>query len=298
MKNGRIDIIRGRFYPQYFIIPALLLYTALFIAPSLMGIGYSLTDWNIYRNTVNFIGMENFREIFTTSTYRLILSNTFIFAIVTTFFKLVFGLILALILNADLKTKYVLRTVFYLPVVLSPLVIGLVFISIFNPTRGLVNQFLRSIGLDSLTRQWLANFKTAMPVVMSVEIWRLSGYCMVIFLAGLQLIPQSLYEVASIDGAGRWQKFANITLPFLKPAITINLILNIIWGLKIFDIVFILTKGGPGHMTEVINVSVFEEFSSGRYGFATALGVVIFIVTSIIAFLVLRVLNRREVDFV
>jgi raffinose/stachyose/melibiose transport system permease protein len=296
--NGNISIIQGQFYPQYFILPAFLLYAALFILPSLLGIGYSLTDWNIYRTAIDFIGLENFKEIFSTSSYRLIIGNTFLFALITTIFKMIFGLALALVLNENLRTRHVLRTIFYLPVVMSPLVIGLVFISIFNPTRGLLNQALRGIGLESLSRQWLADYTTAMPVVMSVEIWRMSGYCMVIFLAGLQLIPQNLYEVASIDGAGGWQKFVNITLPFLRPSITMNLILNIIWGLKAFDIIFILTKGGPGHMSEVINVSVFDEFSSGRYGFATALGVVIFFFTSVIAFIVLRVLSKREVDFV
>jgi len=296
--NGNISIIQGHFYPQYFILPAFLLYAALFILPSLLGIGYSLTDWNIYRTAIDYIGLANFKEIFSTSSYRLIIGNTFLFAIITTIFKMIFGLALALVLNENLRTRQVLRTIFYLPVVMSPLVIGLVFISIFNPTRGLLNQALRGIGLEALSRQWLADYTTAMPVVMAVEIWRMSGYCMVIFLAGLQLIPQNLYEVASIDGAGGWQKFVNITLPFLRLSITMNLILNIIWGLKAFDIIFILTKGGPGHMSEVINVSVFDEFSSGRYGFATALGVVIFIFTSMIAFIVLRVLSKREVDFI
>ena len=296
--NAKISIIQGQFYPQYFILPAFLLYAALFILPSLLGIVYSLTDWNIYRNAINFIGLDNFKEILATSSYRLIIGNTFFFALVTTFFKILIGLILALVLNENLRTRHVLRTIFYLPVVMSPLVIGLVFISIFNPTRGLLNQALRGIGLDSFTRQWLADAGTAMPVVMGVEIWRLSGYCMVIFLAGLQLIPQNLYEVASIDGAGAWHSFMNITLPFLRPSITMNLILNIIWGLKAFDIIFILTKGGPGHRSEVISVSVFDEYSSGRYGFATALGVVIFVLTSVIAFVVLRMLNKREVDFV
>jgi raffinose/stachyose/melibiose transport system permease protein len=135
-----------------------------------------------------------------------------------------------------------------------------------------------------------------MPSVMAVEVWRMSGYCMVIFLAGLKVIPQNLFEAADIDGASAVQKFFKITLPFLQPSISINVILNLIWGLKVFDLIFVLTRGGPGYATGVLNTAVFFEYSSGRYGMATALGVVIFVITSIIALLVLRVLNRNTVE--
>ncbi|NQT60241.1 MAG: sugar ABC transporter permease [Bacteroidetes bacterium] len=284
-------------YPLYFIIPGITLYTLLFILPSLLGFVYSLTNWNIYSEEIKFIGLENFREILTESSNKRIILNTFKFASVTAFFKVVIGLGLALLLNEGFRTKNVLRTLFYLPAILSPLVIGLIFTSILNPVRGLLNQALNAVGLDNLTHQWLADISTAMPAVMGVEIWRFSGYCMIIFLAGMQLIPNDLYEVSDIDGANRVQKFFHITLPFLAPALTINIILNTIWGLKAFDIIFVLTKGGPGHFTEVLNVAVFLGFSSGRYGFATALGVVIFLLTSVIAFLILKIMSKREVNF-
>jgi len=288
---------RHSLYPQYFLIPALLLYSALFIVPSLLGFGFSLTNWNSYSSQIKYIGFENFREIFSASGRSLLfLWNTIKFALVTTVLKVVFGLLLALAVNRKLVTRNVLRTVFYLPVVLSPLVIGLVFTSVFHPVDGLLNNFLSAVGLHGLTRQWLADVSTAMGAVMSVEVWRLSGYCMVIFLAGLQVIPSMYYEAAEIDGAGGFKKFWMITVPFLKPAFTVNIILNLIWGLKVFDIVFVLTRGGPGYATGVLNTAVFMEFSAGRYGFATALGVVIFLITTVVAFAVLRLLDRRETD--
>jgi raffinose/stachyose/melibiose transport system permease protein len=180
--------------------------------------------------------------------------------------------------------------------VLSPLIIGLIFRSIYDPARGLLNQTLAFIGLQGLARQWLADPGTAMPAVMAVEVWRLSGYCMVIFLAGLQLIPRELYEAAEIDGAGPGRRFTAITVPFLLHAFTINLIMNIIWGLKVFDIVFVLTKGGPGYLTGVLQTGIFFEFSSGLYGLATALGVVIFLICTVLAFLVLRALTGRAAE--
>src|SRR4030042_329670 len=183
-----------KIYPQYFVIIGLLVYTIFFMIPSIIGIGYSLTDWNAYNTNVNFIGLKNFKEIFVESSrYLKYISNTAIFAIVTTAFKILFGLILALILNEAFKTRNILRAIFSLPVTLSPLAIGLMFISVFRPEVGLINRLLSAIGLEDITRGWLTSVKFAMPAVMSVENWRLSGYCMIIFLAGLQKIPQYIY---------------------------------------------------------------------------------------------------------
>jgi len=286
-----------KIYPQYFLLPALLLYLALFILPSLIGIGYGLTNWNAWSQDIRYIGLENFAEILSGDPRNMLfIRNTLLFAAVTTVLKVGIGLVLALILNGGLRTRNALRTVFYLPVVLSPLVIGLVFASVFDPTRGLLNQALRAVGLPGLVRAWLVDVRTALPAVMGVEVWRLSGYCMVIFLAGLKVIPESYFEAASIDGASAWQKFHRITLPFLQPALSINVVLNLIWGLKVFDLVFVLTRGGPGFATGVLNTAVFFEYSSGRYGMATALGVAILVITSIVALFVLRILNRRTVE--
>lgn len=289
---------KDKIYSQYFIIIGLLTYTVFFMVPSILGIGYSLTDWNVYRSSVNFIGLKNFKEIFVESDrYLKYISNTIIFAVVTTAFKVLFGLILALILNETIKSRNILRAIFYLPVTLSPLAIGLMFTSIFKPKVGLVNRLLSSVGLDNLTRSWLHSMQFAMPAVMSVETWRLTGYCMVIFLAGLQTIPQSLYEAAKVDGANYWHRLVHLTIPFLRPSFVINIVLNLIWGLKVFDIIFALTRGGPGDTTGVLNTAVFYAYSMGRYGFATALGVVAFVIAMLVSFAVIRILSSREVKW-
>jgi raffinose/stachyose/melibiose transport system permease protein len=244
-----------------------------------------------------FVGLANFVEIFSNDPKLLrFIGNTLLFTVVTTTGKIAIGLALALLLHEKSRGAAVLRTIFYLPVVLSPLIIGLIFRSIFDPSRGLINQALRAAGLDALARQWLADPATAMPAVMSVEIWRLTGFCMVVFLAGLQLIPRELYEAAKIDGAGAGWTFRAVTLPFLRHAFTINFVMNVIWGLKTFDIVFVLTRGGPGDLTGVMQTGIFLAFSSGLYGLATAMGVVMFVLTAGAALVTLRALSHREVD--
>lgn len=220
--------------------------------------------------------------------------NTVIFAIVTTIFKNVIGFSMALALNKGFKTRNFLRTIFFFPVMLSPLIIGLVFKSIYNPEYGVINEALRAIGLDGITRDWLGNTATALAAVIAVEIWRLVGQNMVIYIAGLQAISEDYLEAADIDGASKWQKLRYVIIPEMIPSITINLVLNLIAGLKVFDLVFVLTNGGPARVTEVLNTLVYKEYSSGRYGFSTALGFIMFIFTCIVAFSVLKAMSREE----
>lgn len=281
-------------YPSYFLFVPLALYTVFFIVPSIMGMALSFTNWNSMNPAIRFVGFDHFVSIFTNKRYLMVLKNTLIFAVVTTFFKNVVGLGFALAFNDNFKTRNVLRTIYFFPVILAPLIIGLVFKSIFDVDFGMINEVLRAIGLSGLTRDWLGNISTALGAVMFVEIWRMSGQNMVIYVAGLSAISADYLEAASIDGASAWQKFIHITIPQLMPSIRINLILNVIAGLKAFDLTFVLTNGGPARATEVLNTTIFKEYSSGRYGFSTALGVIMFLATCIIAFSMLRVMSKGE----
>lgn len=281
-------------YPSYFILFPLILYVVLFILPSFMGLCLSLTDWNAVSDEIHFVGLQHFVDIFTNKRYLLVIKNTIIFAVVTTVFKNVIGLGMALALNKQFRSRNFLRTIFFFPVMLSPLIIGLVFKSIYNPEYGVINEFLQAIGLEALCRDWLGDISVAMGAVIAVEIWRLVGQNMVIYVAGLQAIPEDYTEAASIDGASGFQKLIYIIIPQLLPSITINLILNLIAGLKVFDLVFVLTNGGPARMTEVLNTVIYKEYSSGRYGFSTALGLIMFVFTCIVAFSVLRAMARED----
>lgn len=260
-------------YPTYFLIFPLALYTLFFILPSVMGLGLSFTNWNSMNPEIKFVGLEHFISIFTNKHYLSVISNTLLFAVITTVFKNVIGLGLALAVNVKFKTRDLLRTIYFFPVILAPLILGLVFKSIYDVDYGIVNDFLRAVGLGGIAQDWLGNMGTAMGAVIFVEIWRMSGQNMVIYVAGLGAIPTDYMEAAAIDGASSWQKFRYITIPQLMPSIRINFILNVIAGLKSFDLVFVLTNGGPARATEVMNTTIFKEYSSGRYGFFHGNGV-------------------------
>ncbi|HJB28532.1 MAG TPA: sugar ABC transporter permease [Candidatus Blautia faecavium] len=286
---------KKKYYGIKFVVPAFILYTVLYIIPTLAGMIISFTNWNITRPGLDFIGLENYINIFQSKggPYLASIAHTFEFTIITVIFKTLIGLGLALLLNKGLKSRFVFRTIFFLPYALAPLIIGITFVSVLKPD-GPFNAILSLLGLESITRSWLTEASTALGSTMAVEIWRMAGWNMMILLAGLQMIPEEYYEAASIDGASKWIQFWKITLPFLRPSLTTVIVLNTIHGLRVFDIIYSLTGGGPGGLTEVINTQVFKEFGLGRYGMANALNVVIFVITVVIALGMQYALRGKE----
>ena len=285
---------KKKLYGMRFILPAFILYTVLYIIPTIAGMVISMTDWNVARPDIKFIGLQNFVDIFTSrgGNYLASIGHTFEFTVVTVILKTLLGLGLALLLNKGLKSQNIFRTIFFLPYALAPLIIGITFVSVLKP-NGPLNIILESLGMSGLTHSWLTESATAMGSTMMVEVWRMAGWNMMILLAGLQMIPEEYYEAASIDGAGAWKKFTKRTLPFLRPSLMTVTVLNTIHGLRVFDIIYSLTGGGPGGLTEVINTQVFKEFGMGRYGMANALNVVIFLMTVIIAVGLQRALSGK-----
>ena len=289
--------MKARTYPFYFAGGALALYLIFFVIPSIMGIFYAFTDWNSYSTEVNFIGLNNFRTIFSSGAgqnYLHFIRNTIIFTITTIFLKTAIALGLALLLTGGIKRlSYFHRVVMYLPAVLPILVVSLVFKSILNPATGLLNTFLRNIGLDFLAQRWLVDIHLALPSVIAVDTWRGVGYIMVILIAGLMAIPDEYYEAASIDGASGLDSFWHITIPLLMPVLTVTTVLNLLYGLKVFDIVFVLTNGGPGRATDTVYTAIFDEFSKGRYGMATTLSTFLFFIMIILGYFVIRLMHRE-----
>lgn len=289
-----MNISSGR-YPLYFAFPALALYLVFFILPSIAGIGYAFTDWSSYSDEVNFIGWDNFARIFSPDeNYLFYIQNTLIFTFLTIILKTVFGLALALLLNEGVRRFVNLyRVLIYLPAVLPTLVVALIFRSILHPSTGLLNGLLRAIGLDGAARAWLVDPAIALYSVVGVDTWKGVGYIMVILLAGLQTIPKDYYEAATIDGANAWQKFWYITIPMLMPAIVVVSVLNVLYGLRVFDIVYAMTNGGPGYATEVISTEIFKSFSQGHYGLGTAVSTVLFFILLAAGYFVVRLLERQ-----
>ena len=288
----------GKTYPIWFAISALVIYTALFVVPSLIGIGYSFTDWSAYTADLHFVGLKNFRLIFSADeNYTKIITNTLMFTLLTTVLKNVLGLLLAVLLTKSVKMLNFHRGVMFMPSVLSTLIIGLVFSSILNPSTGILNTFLRAIGLDSLAVQWLTSTKYAFGTVIAVDVWRGTGYIMTILIAGIMSISSDYYEAASIDGASGIQKFFKITLPLLMPTLATTTVLNVIYGLKVFDMIYALTNGGPGDATtEVLYTEVFKKFGTGQYAVGTALSSVMFLFMLVIGFFMIRVMTKGEVE--
>jgi len=285
-------------YPFSFVLGALVLYLVFFIIPGISGIAYSFTDWSSYRTEVNFVGLDNFKTIFSSGErYLDYISNTLIFVLITIVLKTVFALALALLLNDAVKhLTHFYRVMIYLPVVLPMLAVALIFRSILNPATGLLNVLLRGVGLDFLALKWLVDPKIALFSVIGVDTWKGVGYIMVILLAGLQTIPKEYYEAAAVDGAGALAKFRHITWPLLTPALIVVTVLNVLYGLRVFDIVYVLTNGGPGYATEVVSTAIFKAFGQGRYGLGTAISSILFVVMSGTGYFVIRLMERESVS--
>lgn len=283
-------------YPQYMLFPALILFLVFIMLPNMASFFYAFTDWNSYGEIIKFIGLDNFKEIFSsTSGMSTVLINSGIFAISSTVLKILFGLGLALLLNQKIKTKNALRAIYFMPMMLATILLGIMFSEIFRPD-GLINNFLQAIGLGVFSQSWIEDTKLAIWSCSAVEIWRASGFAMAVFIAALQMIPNEIYEAVEIDGANRWHKLIHITLPYLSQAIQINVVLGMISGLKVFDLVYLITNGGPGRASEVLNITVLNEFSKGTYGYSTALGLVLFIFITLIYFLLNYIFSKFEVD--
>lgn len=283
-------------YTLYLVTPALIIYTVLFILPAAVGIimsffnakSFTLSKWT-------FAGWTNYQNVFEDPYINVAITNTLTFSIVTTIGKMVLGMSLALFVNKKFRGTQYMRTVFFLPAVLSNVAVGLVFRSMMHP-NGLINQALIAVGLESITQNWLTDPNIAIFSCAFVEIWKWSGYTMVIFLAGLQSIDSTYYEAAEIDGASPWQRFCNITMPLIMPAFNNALVINIVGGLKVFDLVQTLTKGGPGSATSVFGTLIFSSFSNGNYGRGCAASVILTIFVILIAVPTNQFISKKEVE--
>lgn len=289
--------MKNKIYPFYFSAGAVLLYSLFMVLPGLLGFFLSFTDWNRYSSEINFIGFQNFALIFSKKNYWNSIINTVIFTVVTIGLKTLFALILALLLTKGLKRFFNFhRAIIYLPSIIPMIVVGIVFKSILHPSSGVLNEFLRGMGLDFMAQKWLTNPDLALYSVALVDTWKGVGFIMVILIAGILVIPVEYYEAAQIDGANQWDELWNITLPLLMPTLTVTTVLNLLYGLKVFDVVWVLTNGGPGYATETVYTLVFKEFSKGRYGVSTALSTLLFVIMSICGYWLIKMMHSNELE--
>lgn len=284
---------RNRRYPAAFLAPGVLAYLVFFIVPVIIGVCYSFTNWNFSR--ADFVGLLNYKNILSNPANKKALINTIIFAVVTTVGKVGIGLGLAVFLNRELKTKKYLRSVCFFPAIISTVAVSIVFKAILHP-YGIFNQFLEFLNLDFLCQNWLTNKHIALFSVCAVEIWKWSGFNMVIILAGLQAVDSTYLEAATIDGANGWQKFWNVTFPLILPAFNNAFVNSLIGGLKVFDIIVATTNGGPGSATQVMNTIIYKSFSFNMQGEANAGYVLLSLMVAVLAVSSYTLIRRKEVD--
>lgn len=279
-------------YPLWFFLPSAVLFVVLFAIPTFASFYFSLTRWTLF--DTEFIGLENFRMFFSEPSLVRGFINTFIYGFVTSGSKVVIGLLLGLVLTGRLFGRNFLRSVIFFPVLVSTIGVGITFKALLDPFHGLVNGVLAKIGIEG--PGWLTDPQLALITVAGVDIWKGLGIATLIYIAGIVAIPQEYYEAARVDGAGAWQNFWNITLPLVKPATTTVILLSLIGGLRSFDLIWAMTKGGPGFTSDVIASVIYKQYQAGFYGLSTAGNVVLFIVVALIVVPMNIYFNRREVD--
>ncbi|WHY64789.1 sugar ABC transporter permease [Neobacillus sp. SuZ13] len=286
--------INSVFWINLLYLPALLLFCVFIFYPFIKGIAISFTNWDGYSQTSSWIGLENYKRMFTDSNIVTVVKNTLIYGVGSTLLQNIIGLAYALLLNQSIKTRGITRTIVYLPVIISPLIMGYIWYFIFQFNGGALNDIIllfrdEPINLLSMPKVnvWLITF---------VNTFQFLGIAMTIYLAGLQSIPQDYYEAADLDGASSFARFRHITLPMLAPSITINIVLNIIGGLKLFDVIIAMTNGGPGYASQSLSTMMYQTyFARQDAGYAASLGNLMFVIISCISLAALVYLRRREI---
>ncbi|WP_314591851.1 sugar ABC transporter permease [Paenibacillus terrigena] len=277
------------------LLPALLIYCTFFIIPTLKTALYSFTNWSdVHPVVVKFVGLDNYIALFKESIYLTGIRNTLIYAVLAMLGQNILAIPLAVFLNKKLKTKNLLRAAFFLPAVFSVLVIGYLWNFMYSPSDfGLINQLVVALGFERIN--FLGDPHLALYSVIIASVWQWVGYTMVIYLANLQSISTDYYEAAKIDRASGIQMFRYITLPLLLPAITFNTVMGMINGMKVFDIVYALTGGGPGYSTEtIVSLMLKKGLSEGFYSYGAAFGIVFVILVGIITFIHISLIKMWE----
>lgn len=293
--GGRTPASRRRTAPPWwFAAPAMLFFAFVVLVPSARGLYYAFTDWDGLDPSFSFIGLDNFAEITRDPDARQAIWHTLLIAVAITVIQNGVGLLLALGVNSAIKSRNILRVLLFAPAVVTPIVTAYLWRNLLGPD-GAVNSLLGAIGLDGWQKDWLGDPQLALWSIVGVIVWQFAGYSMVIFLAGLQSIPREIYEAAAMDGSGPVHRFWYVTRPLLAPAFTINLMLSIIGGIKLFDQVFALTGGGPGHATDTLSTLIYKDaFTLGEFGYSIALAVVLTVIVAVASAGQYTLLSRNE----
>jgi raffinose/stachyose/melibiose transport system permease protein len=280
-----------RTYPNWFYLPAAIVFTLFFLVPTAMAFYYSLTRWTLFDAT--FIGFDNYITFLNDPSLKSGLINTVIYAVLTSGLKTIISLPLAMLLTSSIRLKEFYRSITFFPVLVSTVAVGITFSMLMQPSTGLINTALGFIGLPQ--PHWLGNPDLALYSVALVDVWKGLGIATVIFMAGILSIPQDYFEAARLEG-GSWVKFRYVIIPLARNATFTVILLSFIGGLRTFDLIWTMTRGGPGFASDVLTSVIYKQYQAGFYGLSTAGNVVLFILVTIIVYPLMWYFNRRELE--
>ncbi|WP_029145986.1 carbohydrate ABC transporter permease [Microbacterium luticocti] len=276
-------------------LPAVAVFAVFTVYPLVNGILISFTKWDGYSPTRTFVGVDNYLHMLSDPLVGSALANTFVYGFGSTILQQVIGLALALALDRAMRGRNLARAIIYLPVLVSPVVMGTMYYLLFSYSYGGLNDIV--VGLGGQRVAWLSSAPAAVTIIVLVNSLQFVGISMVIYLAGLQSIPVAYYEAARLDGAGAWRQFTGITVPLLQPAFATSVVLNLIGGLKLFDVIRVMTGGGPGYATDSMSTLISKfYFDNQNAGYASAVGVVLFLIIAVFTLALNAYFNRRRLE--
>lgn len=280
-----------RSYPNWFYLPAALTFGIFFVVPTALAFYFSLTRWTLFNST--FIGFQNYVSFFDDPQLINALRNTIIYAVLTAGLKVVLSLPLAMLLTSSIVFKGFFRGIVFFPALISTVAVGITFSALMQPTYGLINTVLRSVGLPA--PDWLGNPSLALVSVALVDVWKGVGIATVIMIAGILSIPTEYFDAAKLEG-GLWVRFRHVIIPLSRNATYTIILLAFISGLRTFDLIWTMTKGGPGFASDVLTSVIYKQYQAGFYGLSTAGNVVLFVLVTIIVYPLMRYFNRMELE--
>ncbi len=280
---------------KLFIVPAFIIYTVLMIIPIIGAFGLSFTDWNGISADYDFVGIQNYLSMLSDARLGNAVAVTLKITVTVVLVVNILGLFIAILLSQAGKLTNIFRSVFFLPYVLSTVAISFIWLAILSYT-GVLNSLLEIVGLGDLVNDYIGNAPNAIKSICIIEIWRTLGFHMVLYLASIQTVPRDLYEACIVDGGNKWQQFRYVTLPMIVPGITISVIMSIMTEMKQYDIVKVITNGGPGYSTETITYNIVTQaFGNNMLGYSSAIAVFLFVIIAAISVLQIQLSKKLEV---
>lgn len=286
---------RRRTHSYWFALPSIILVVVFFLVPFIANGAFAFLQWTGYSNTIRWIGLGNFRLVDDLGILKHAIEVTLIYAVTGLVVQNIVSISLAKALRKTNRVNTAFRAIFFIPVLISPLAAGYIWQAVLTPA-GPLNSFLSAVLPGGFHYAWLGHPVSALLVVASIDAWKLSGLITLVYIAGLNRIPRSVIEAATLDGAGPWRRFWRVEFPLLAPAFTFNVVLSLIGAFSALDVVFATTDGGPGDATTLLNVAVYNEYGQGLFGTASALSFVVALMAIVTAVPLIGWLRRREVQ--